>query len=376
MSYEINALAINLIDYKRLTLDLIRHSCDCASNVKEYGIKGMSLTFFAPSLDLGVRLARGYDVDPVPLLLESGIDSADIADFNARIASEKVHAFYTKLANKIPNPNFGLDAGKYWHPSQMGALGYAWMTSATLRSSFERLVRFSRTVLGTVDVKIEESERGVSLVFDFSKESFAPPFRLNGNRAIILAMIQCNAGHGFYPQAISFSHAKPENERDFDDLFQCPLSFNADVDSLTISLEDADKPRSCSNKQLAQLNDQVLISYIAKLDKNNIVENVKLAITESLSEGKCSDSVIASKLFMSQRTIQRRLKEKNTTFKKLLNDVRQELADAYLNDSSLTLTEISFMLGFSEASAFSRAFKRWQGQSPSDYRGVELNTPI
>jgi AraC-like DNA-binding protein len=370
MFYDINAQALNLIDYKRLFIDLTRHSCECDTNLTEYRIKRMSLTFFAPSLDVGVRLARGYGVDPLPILIESGIDLADLADFNARISSEKVHAFYTKLANKIPNPNFGLDAGKYWHPSQMGALGYAWMTSSTLRSAFERVVRFSRTVLGTVDVVIEESEMGLSLIFDFSNESFAPAFRLNGNRAIILAMIQCNAGRDFYPQAISFSHGKPENERDFNDLFQCPLIFNADVDSLTISLEEADKPRSCSNKQLAQLHDQVLITYLAKLDKNNIVENVKWAITESLSEGKCSDSVIASKLFMSQRTIQRRLKEKNTTFKNLINEVRQDLADTYLNDSSLTLTEISFMLGFSEASAFSRAFKRWAGQSPSDYRGV------
>jgi len=333
-------------------------------------VEGMSLTFFAPSLDLGVRLARGHNVDPLPLLVKAGIDSAVISDFNARIANENVHAFYRLLADEIPSPNFGLDAGKYWHPSQMGALGYAWMTSSTLRSAFERLVRFSRTVLGTVNVVIEESATSLSLIFDFSNEAFAPAFRLTGNRAIILAMIQCNAGPDFHPEAISFTHEPPKNKRDFDDLFHCPLTFNAEVDSLTISLEEADKPCSCSNKQLAQLHDQVLIKYVTKLDKNNIVEKVKLAITDALSEGKCSDSVIASRLYMSQRTIQRCLKENNTTFKKLINEVRQELADTYLSDSSLTLTEISFMLGFSETSAFSRAFKRWEGRSPSDYRNL------
>jgi AraC-like DNA-binding protein len=330
----------------------------------------MSLTFFAPSLDLGVRLARGHNVDPLPLLVKADIDLAVISDFNARIASEKVHSFYRLLADEIADPNFGLDAGKYWHPSQMGALGYAWMTSSTLRAAFERLVRFSRTVLGTVDVVIEESETSLSLLFDFSNEVFSPPFRLTGNRAIVLAMLQCNAGPDFYPEAISFTNAPPKNKRDFDKLFQCPLTFNADVDSITISLDEADKPRSCSNKQLAQLHDQVLITYVTKLDKNNIVEKVKLAITDALSEGKCSDSVIASNLYMSQRTIQRRLKENNTTFKQLINEVRQELADTYLSDSSLTLTEISFMLGFSETSAFSRAFKRWEGRSPSDYRSL------
>lgn len=331
----------------------------------------MSLSFFAPTLGLGIRLARAHDINPLPLLLEAGIDSTIIADYNARIPNEKVHDFYSELASRIAKPNFGLDAGKYWHPSQMGALGYAWMTSSTLRSAFERLVRFSRTVLGTVDVVIEESNTGLSLIFDFSKESFAPPFRLNGNRAVVLAMIQCNAGQDFHPQAVSFSHAKPENVDDFNALFQCEITFGSHIDSITISLEDVDKPRACSNKQLAQLHDQLLINYVAKLDKNNIVERVKLAITNQLSGGKCTDSTIAKVLFISQRTLQRRLKEHDTTFKKLVNEVRQELADVYLHDSGLSLTEISFLLGFSETSAFSRAFKRWAGQSPRDYRMVK-----
>lgn len=149
-------------------------------------------------------------------------------------------------------------------------------------------------------------------------------------------------------------------------LFQCPVTFNANVDSLTISLDEADKPRSCSNKQLAQLHDQLLIEYVAKLDKNNFLERVKSAIINELGSGQFSDSTIAQTLLMSQPTLQRRLEENNTLFKILVNEVRQDLADTYLNDSSLSLTEISYMLGFSEISAFSRAFKRWSGQSPSN----------
>ena len=172
----------------------------------------------------------------------------------------------------------------------------------------------------------------------------------------------------FIPYQSVSSHAEPENTSDFYALFQCPVIFDADIDSLTISLEDADKPRACSNKQLSQLHDQLLVEYVAKLDKNNIVERVKLAIINELGTGNFSDSTIAESLLMSQRTLQRRLEENNTTFKQLVNEVRLDLADTYLNDSSLSLTEISFMLGFSEMSAFSRAFKRWSGQSPGTFR--------
>lgn len=328
----------------------------------------MSLSFYAPTLEISIKLARAYGLDITAMLAEVDIDPAIASDYSARIPDNKVYALHQKIANAISNPNFGLDVGQFWHPTQMGALGYAWMTSSSLRSAFERFVRFSRTVLGTVDVSVDESDAGLSLVFDFSNESFAPQFRLDANRSIVLAMIQCNAGPDFHLQSVSFSHAEPKDASPFYALFQCPVTFNADVDSLTISLADADKPRACSNKQLAQLHDQLLIEYVAKLDKSNIVERVKLAIINELGTGHFSDSTIAESLLMSQRTLQRRLEENDTTYKLLLNEVRQDLADTYLTDSSLSLTEISFMLGFSEMSAFSRAFKRWSGQSPSDYR--------
>jgi len=242
------------------------------------------------------------------------------------------------------------------------------MTSSTLRSAFERLARYARIVIGTANVSVEEYSDGLSLNFDFASDDFAPAFRIDATLAVVLAMIQCNAGHGFHPQSVSFMHSTPENSTDFDTLFQCPVTFNADTNSLSISLEDADKPRACSNTQLVQIHDQLLIEYVAKLDKDNIVERVKLAIINQLGSGYISDSVVAESLLMSERTLQRRLQENKTTFKLLVNEIRQGLADKYLQDSSLSLTEIAFMLGFSEMSSFSRAFKRWSGQSPSGYR--------
>ena len=331
----------------------------------------MSSSFYAPTLNLFIKLANFYHIDPLPLLLEAEIDPALSHDFNARIPSQKVYDFHQKLILIIDDDNFGLKAGQCWHPTQLGALGYAWMTSSTLRSAFNRLVRFAQAVLGSVSVSVEESDQGISLLFDFSQEPFAPASRLDANRSIILAMIQCNAGQDFHPLSVSFSHAKPENVTDFEMLFQCPVHFNADIDSITISHEEADKPRSCSNTQLAQLHDQLLIDYLAKLDKNNIVERVKIAIINELGTGSLSDKSVAKTMNLSSRTLQRRLEEKNTSFKSLVNEIRQDLADTYLHDSSLSLTEISFMLGFSEMSAFSRAYKRWTNSSPSAFRDAK-----
>jgi len=330
----------------------------------------MSTSLFAPSLDLSIQLAKSYKIDPLPILRDVGIDPVLITDYNARIPLAKVHQFYKKISDLIPNPNVGLRAGQYWHPTQMGALGYAWMTSSTLRSAFERLARFARIVLGSVNISIQEDEKNLSLIFDFQNEPLISPLRLNGSRSILLAMLRCNAGKDFTPAAVNFSYPEPKELKPFNDLFQCPVKFNCETDGISISLADADMPRDCSNKQLTQLNDQLLIEFAAQLDKKNIIERVKLAIIHELGTGYFSDYTVAAALHMSQRTLQRRLKENKTTFKTLVNNVRQELADKYLHDSNLSLTEISFMLGFSEMSAFSRAFKRWSGHSPSDYRDV------
>ena len=136
-------------------------------------------------------------------------------------------------------------------------------------------------------------------------------------------------------------------------------------------LHVVNKQLTSSNPQLAQINDQVMLNYLADLDKEDIVQQVKVAIIDQLPSGNVTDETISKAVFTSQRSLQRRLSEKGTTFKTILTEVRKDLALKYIHDRKLTLTEISFMLGFSEMSSFSRAFKRWTGESPKEFRKLD-----
>jgi AraC-like DNA-binding protein len=329
----------------------------------------MPHTFFAPGLDLMIQVARSYKLDPVPLLEASGINPASVTDPNERIPDDRVEDFYDKIAELIPDPSFGLRSEQFWHPTQMGALGYAWMTSSTLRTAFERLVRFINIISDSFKVELKETSLSLSLVIDSSSETALPAFRIDASMAILLAMVQSNAGKEFHPKLLKIAHPEPEDDGAFYYLFRCPIDFSAKTNIFTISTADADAPRSCSNVQLALLNDQLLIKYLADLEKENIVERTKASIIDNLHSGNISDTIVAQSLQMSERTLQRRLRESGTTFKSILNEVRGDLAYSYIRDNKLTLTEISFMLGFSEMSTFSHAFKRWTGQSPSAFRG-------
>jgi AraC-like DNA-binding protein len=325
--------------------------------------------FFAPALDLMMQIARSYKLDPIPLLEASGINPAAVTDPNKRIPYDRVLAFYDRVAELIPDPNFGLKCEELWHPTQMGALGYAWMTSSTLRTALERLVRFIKIISGYSSLELKETRSSLSLVIHPPSEKVVAAFRIDGAMAILLAMVQSNAGEAFHPKSVKIAHPEPKNAGPFYSLFQCPIDFGARSNSFTISTADADAPRSCSNAQLALLHDQLLIKYLADLKKENVVERTKAAIIDNLPSGNISDAIVAQSLQMSERTLQRRLHEFGTTFKSILNEVREDLANTYIRDSKLTLTKISFMLGFAEISTFSRAFKRWTGQPPSAFRG-------
>jgi AraC-like DNA-binding protein len=118
--------------------------------------------------------------------------------------------------------------------------------------------------------------------------------------------------------------------------------------------------------------DQTLIKALHKLESDNIVSQVKSVILEQLSCGKVTEEDISGHLNMSKRKLQLKLADENVRFKSLLDDIRSNLSKGYLNEQNLCLSEIAFLLGFSEVSSFSRAFKRWTGVSPGQYKKMKV----
>ena len=327
----------------------------------------MPLSFYSPALDLSIKILESCGVDPQPLMRELAIDPRKVSDFNARFRMDQVLAFYDRAETLLPSPACGLRAHRFWHPTQMGALGYAWMTSDTLRTALKRLVRYSKIVSEGVELELSEDAGRVILQSHFLGDQ-ALHFREDISHALLLAMMQTNAGQAFHPEEVIMSHAPPDDTGPYYELFRCPVAFGRPDNGFIISAEEADKPRSCANSQLAALHDHLMRDYLARLDKENLIERVKAAIVDALPSGQVSDATIAKALYMTERTLQRRLREQGTTFKQLLTEVRRELADQYIRNSRMSLQEISFLLGFSELSSFSRAFKRWTGMAPRDYR--------
>lgn len=173
----------------------------------------------------------------------------------------------------------------------------------------------------------------------------------------------------YTPLKVEFSIAPPADISLYQKFFKCPLLFNQTVNRITFD-------REIENIRIPYANLEVLKMMREKADKiivelnadDSFSRQVSLLITSTLMHEEPDKTVIAAQLNISPRTLQRKLAKEDTSYQQLLDQIRYQLAQNYLQDTQLTVTDIAYMLGFTEPSAFYRAFKKWHGMTPGQYR--------
>ena len=328
-------------------------------------------TILASAAGLMWNVIESYGLDPEPYFRKARIDPRLMNDPQARFNLTQIDKAYRELYETVNDPCMGLKVASLWHPSNLASLGYAWLASSTLYTALNRLSRYVRIINDAISVALEED--GDNLVITISSDDREMPayYQEDSSSAILISMCRANYGMELNPVSVRFKHPGSACSGEYYSFFRCPVEFSAASNQIIIPLDVVNKQLTSSNPQLAQINDQVMINYLARLDKEDIVQQVKAAIIDQLPSGNVTEDSVAEAVYTSKRSLQRKLNEKGTTFKTILTEVRQDLALKYIYDRKLTLTEISFMLGFSEMSSFSRAFKRWTGESPKAFRRLE-----
>lgn len=329
----------------------------------------MHATTLASLAGLLWKILEFYGQDPDSLFRSEGLDPSNMRDPNARFPDARVDALWKRAGSVIADPCFGLRAARCWHPSMLGALGYAWLASSTLRTAFGRLERYSRLLADVSDVQLTETQTGICIMLEAPRQQeHEIPGLTDASLSTLLDMCRVNYGETLDPVSVSLRRAQPPCSGPYFAFFRCPVHFSAPVNEVILPLEAMDLPLPTSNKQMATLHDRVVADVLARLEKNDIVTRVKGLLIEHLPSGGVSEEGAAAALKVSTRTLQRRLRENGQSFGQLSESVRQELAMKYILDPGITLGEISYLLGFSEPSSFSRAFRRWTGQTPRQMR--------
>lgn len=315
------------------------------------------------------RVLALYGLDAKAMLARHGIDPAMLGNPDARIPSDIWDALARDAAEHIPDPAFGLLAARCWHPSNLGALGFAWLGSSTLRTGLGRVVRYWRLLGEASTMRLEESPVGLTLVL--ARQSADPEYgviTVDFLTSLLVDMCRMNAGSSLRPLAVRLRRQRPVGHHAYRRHFGCTVHFDADEDSITIARADADRVLPTSNRQLAATLDRVLTEQLAHLDKSNVVARCQAQLLEQLCSGEVSEQAMAMQLNMSRRTLQRKLAEADLTYQKLVDDTRRDLALRHLDNPRHSVTDVTFLLGFSQQSAFTRAFRRWTGMSPLEYR--------
>ena len=319
----------------------------------------------------GLSIARALEqsgVDSRRVFAAAGVEDMLDNDPLRRLPLATVTRLYQVAVEVTGDPYFGLTVARFIQASTLHALGFGLLASATLMDFCTRVQRYFRLV--SQNARIEIETRGDEVYFaSVPLVDVCAPSQDAWN-GLLLRMMRLLYRNDFKPLAVEFAHPVPEGgDGPYAAFFGAPARFDREAVALILPLADMNVALEGASPELAQFNDNLAVEYIARLDRADVVANTRASIIELLPGGDCSKGRVAAAMGMSTSTLQQRLTERGASFHELLNDIRRDLACNYLKQSRVSVTEITFLLGFTDVSNFTRAFKRWTGMSPTRYRG-------
>ena len=313
---------------------------------------------------------RTYGVDADALFAEVGLDPSALTDPNARYPVPSMGRLWNLAVERSGDPCFGLTAAAQWHATTWHGLGYAWLASSSLEEALRRVTRYGAVLSTAADFRMITNETGVRLTLSAKRgtATSAADVVIDAALANVVYMCRATFGPDFSPSRVEFVHGGDGCRQRRREFFKAPVVYRGRENALDIAADVATKPLATANAELAHANEKVIADYLAQLGPGTAVARVQAKLIDGLSSGNITAQRVADSLFLSQRTLQRQLAREGTSFTAVLEETRRDLAERFIRDQSLTLIEITFLLGFSEISSFSRAFKRWTGLAPTDFR--------
>lgn len=315
------------------------------------------------------RYLDAHKIDADALFTRSGLNPALIHESRTRYPYHLLCKAYVETSVIFDNANIGFEIAKHFSPLDLNALGVTFLSSATLLDACQRLKRYEAVVNSNMKFSIIKSEDRIDLVSEVpGVPGDAARIIEDSRTAVLVDLCRMGLDTGLDPVEVAFTYPEPDSVGEHFGIFRCPVMFSQPVSRISFNMADARRPFTASNRELAMNSDRILESIIKDLTRSNIISQVKRAIIDTLPSGTPSQDDIAKQLVVSNRTLQRRLADENTNLRALVLEVRRELAEKYIADKNMPLAEISYMLGFSDTSSFSRAFKQWTGHPPVAFR--------
>ncbi|MCY0989220.1 AraC family transcriptional regulator [Nannocystis sp. ILAH1] len=316
---------------------------------------------------IGAALA-GVDVDA--LLAELGIDRQAADDADASLPPALRVALWRESLQRSRDPALALHAAEVIPFGHFDVVDYVATEAPTLGEGIAALARYFRIVRPDFRVRFEEDDDEGRLYLELPPSfglvaSYTTEFTL----ACIFTRFRGIVGDGFAASEMCFCYPAPGHLDEYRRVFACPLRFDADETLIRFPRAVLAMPQPRADARLRLVLERAAAAVLARLPPaSDMTQQVRQALSEELRGGTPTCEQIARRLAIGVRTLNRRLQSEGTSFQQLLAELRCELARGYLGDRRLSISEVAYLLGFSEPSAFHRAFKRWTGHSPQAWR--------
>ena len=312
-----------------------------------------------------VLMENGCDSDE--LFLRAGLNLDKLGSANARYPVDRLQHLWSLAQEATANPGLGMEIVDHWHPATMHALGYACLASESLIAALERFVRYGH-ILSTdlrFDIRTTSTYVELSVLHD-DRRSAPIDVEIDATMAVLFHVFRMTFGDPLYPLQVRMTRATPEDMGPYRHLFGRSVQFAASQNVIRLRKSDAVKRLLTANAALARTCDELAIEYLIRIEHDHLSLQVRRELVELLPIGDASQRSVAKRIGVSARGLQRRLAREGTSYQKILDETRSTLALEYLGNG-FDVQRVAFMLGFSDSSAFAKAFRRWFSVSPLDY---------
>jgi len=315
------------------------------------------------------RFMRGRGLDFQRAARAVGIDPAVVKIADARIPLRSLAQLLENVARETSNDAFGAQLGETFQLGTTGTLDYVISNAPTLRVALNDYVRFLALVSDRLDPRFEERPR-MSYIVTPMPAAFGPSAQLmDAQTSVRVARIRHIMRDASFPLLVELKRIKPRAVAEFRRIFGPRVRFEKAENRIGIATRALDKELLAADPQLYKVLVQAAKKALSEREQAaDPLSRVISYISAGLPHGKVGIAAAAGALDVSPSALRRQLAQTGTTFRDLLYETRKAMADHYINETALPMTEIAFLLGFSELSAFSRAAKKWFGRTPRELR--------
>lgn len=308
------------------------------------------------------------------LLRECDIDPGIVARPDAVVDKKKFISLMQAVMRQTEDEFMGLGEGRVSRPGTFSMMAHAVINCATMEKAIRRGIKFYELFNLAIRADLDRRDSDASLRFDSTRNI---AWRENIVEAVVFLSVRFLGwlvGQSIVPKRISFDFACQDGGQ-YASQFPCAVKYDAPVCEIVLDNRHLDMPLVQNALSLSRFLRSSLMELMeGDIENASLNARIRSIISKEFGNNFPDFNVICDKLRMTPQTLRRRLKEEHTSYQEIKDSIRQDASIFYLSKQELTIDEIALLMGFSEASSFHRAFKKWTGKTPSHYRAELLGS--